>query len=87
MKITFDVTTTDGVTHRVSTVYADIIAMERKFNIDASELATRQRAEWLGFLAWNALKRSGDTSEPFDKFVLEIDSLAPVDLEDGPGNG
>lgn len=84
MKITFEVTQTDGTKHTVSTAYADITALEDKFGIDASELATRQRATWMAFLAWNALKRNGETKESFEKFVDTIDELSPVD--GGQGN-
>lgn len=79
MKITFEVTQTDGTKNTVSTVYADILALEDKFDIDASELAVRQRAKWMAFLAWNAMKRAGQTSEPFDKFTETIEDLSPVD--------
>lgn len=79
MKIEFIVQMTDGTTHAVSTVYADMVALEDKFDIDASELATRQRAKWMGYLAWHALKRSGETSEPFEKFIGQVESMSPVD--------
>ena len=83
MKITFEVTQTDGTKHTVSTVYADILALEDKFDIDASELATRQRAKWMAFLAWNAMKREGQTTEAFDKFTETIEELAPVGDDSG----
>jgi hypothetical protein len=84
VKITFEVTQTDGTKHTVSTAYADILALEDKFDIDASELATRQRAKWMAFLAWNAMKRAGATKESFEKFTESLEDLSPS--EAGQGN-
>jgi hypothetical protein len=84
VKITFEVGLTDGTRERVSTVYADILALEDKFDIDASELMTRQRAKWLAFLAWSAMKRDQKTTDSFDEFTKKIEDLSPV--LDGQGN-
>lgn len=69
--------TADGKTNDVKAGYADIIALEEHFDIDASVLATRQRASWLAFLAWHALKRTGETDKPFDAWKETIENLQP----------
>jgi hypothetical protein len=78
MKLSFEVTTSDGKTEKVDTAYADILALEQKFDIDASDLATRQRAQWLAYMAWHAMKRQGITSETYDKWSQTL-----VDLNAG----
>jgi len=87
MKIVFDVEMTDGQTHRVSTVYADLLALEDKFNIDASELAERQRAGWMAFLAWNALTRDKKISTPFEDFTTTLAGLTPVSDDESKDDG
>jgi hypothetical protein len=83
MRLTFNVTTTDGETKKVSTAYADIIALEEKYGIDASDLASRQKAGWLAYLAWHALKRKNETTQSFDEFSKNLEVLEP---EDTSGN-
>lgn len=80
MRITFDVTTSDGTT-QVSTAYGDIVALEERFNIDASDLQTRQRAQWMAFLAWHAMKRQGLTKATFEKWCEDLQELAPAESE------
>lgn len=83
MKLTFNVELEDGTKHRITTAYADIIALEDEFDIDASDLATRQRAKWLAFLAWHGLKRLKVTDLSFDDFRSQVSLLEP---EDTSGN-
>lgn len=82
MQITFDVVLDDGTKHRVTTMFSDILALEDKFDIDASTLAERQRASWMAFLAWRAMTRTGDTKDTFDQFRDHISELQP---ESGAG--
>lgn len=85
MKITFDVTLTDGTTTRVSTAFADLIALEDEFDVDVSTLSVRQRAGWMAFLAWHALKRTGQVSIPFAEWKKQIADLDPQDDEGKAG--
>lgn len=78
MNIKFSVVA-EGKTTEISTSYADIIALEEKFDIDASELAKRQRAGWLAYLAWHALKRTNQTALAFDEWKNTLEGLDPQD--------
>jgi len=82
MKITFDVATTDGERQKVTTAFADIIALEEHFDIDVSTLNVRQRGGWMAFLAWHALHRTGQTTETYDVWKRKVDELIP-DEESG----
>lgn len=87
MKLTFNVELEDGSKHRVQTAYADIIAMEDEFDIDASDLVTRQRGKWLAFLAWHAMKRRKMTNLSWDAFqeqVEAVDGEGQEQVEDAP---
>jgi hypothetical protein len=68
-RITFEVVDPSGVRTTVATGQADIIAMERKFDISAASLATSARQEWVNFLAYNAMRRAGQTSLDFDAWI------------------
>lgn len=75
MKLTFDVTLTDGTTARVSTAFADLIALEDAFDVDASSLGVRQRAGWMAFMCWHALKRTFQTTDTFEAWKVKVDLL------------
>jgi hypothetical protein len=79
MKITFDITHTDGTTARVTTAFADVIALEDQYDIDASTLSVRQRAGWMAYLAWHASKRTGQATEPFDTWKAHVEALDVID--------
>lgn len=81
--IRMTLTMTDGTTHDVRTAFADIIALEEKFDIDASDLAQRQRAKWMAFMGWNALARTRKTDLDFDTFCSQI---ADLDAQGSSGN-
>jgi len=78
MQINFSVRA-EGKTQDVSTTYADVIALEQKFDIDASELAKRQRASWLAYMAWHALKRTAQTTLSFEDWSNTLEDLDPKD--------
>jgi len=82
MKITLKVTHTDGDVYQVTTNLFTIVALERKFKIKASELATGIGMEHLAFLAFESCKQS-DRVVPivFDDYVKLIDSITVVSDE------
>jgi hypothetical protein len=82
MKITLKVTHIDGDVYQVTTNLFTIVALERKFKIKASELATGIGMEHLAFLAFESCKQS-DRVVPivFDDYVKLIDSITVVSDE------
>lgn len=72
-RISFDVVSEEGDRVTVSAGQADIIAMERKYNISASSLASEARQEWVNFLAYNAMRRAGQTSLEFDTWIEQFE--------------
>ena len=61
MKITLNVEEKDGLTYRVTTNLFSIVALERKFKIRASDLASGVAMEHLAFLAFEGAKQEGFT--------------------------
>lgn len=85
MRIVFNVTTDDGAETQIQTSYGDLIALENKFNINASDLGVTQRAQWLAFLAYSALRRRDSLKVTFEQWSETVVSLDPVS-EDAEGN-
>lgn len=83
MKITLKVTQTDGDVYQVTTNLFTIVAMERKFKIKASELATGIAMEQLAFLAYESCKQNGTVIVPivFDDYIKLIDGIEVVSEE------
>jgi hypothetical protein len=83
MKITLKVTQTDGATYQVTTNLFTIVAMERKFKIKASELASGIAIEHLAFLAFESCKQAGEIIVPvvFDDYIKLIEAIEVVNGE------
>jgi hypothetical protein len=83
MKITLKVTHIDGDAYQVTTNLFTIVAMERKFKIKASDLATGIAMEQLAFLAFESCKQSGAAIVPvaFDDYIKLIESIDVVSDE------
>lgn len=80
------IVTSEGKETEITCQYADIVALEEKFNIDAAELKTRARAGWLSFLAWHALFRTKQTDLPYDEWINLLDEVDSKATKEG-GSG
>lgn len=83
MRLTFSLETTDGEKQKVTTAYADIMALEEAFDMDASDLVSRQKASWLAYLCWHSLKRRGLTDKTFDAWKVGVEVLEPSADDEG----
>jgi len=82
MKITLAVEQTDGQTYQVSTNLFSIVALERKFKIRASDLASGVAMEHLAFLAFEGAKQNGIvTPAVFDDYIKKLVSVEVVGEE------
>jgi hypothetical protein len=79
MKITLKVEQQDGETYQVTTNLFSIVALERKYKIRASDLASGVAVEHLAYLAYEGAKQNG-ISVPlvFDDYIKKLVSVEPV---------
>lgn len=68
LKVTF----LDGTEKTVSCIAADLVAFEAKFDLSVARLESDVRITHLFFLAWHASKRTGETTDEFDKWVESV---------------
>jgi hypothetical protein len=79
MKITLAVEQIDGLTYEVTTNLFSIVALERKFKIRASDLASGVAMEHLAFLAFEGAKQNGIvTPAVFDDYIKKLVSVEVV---------
>ena len=82
MKITLNVEQADGLTYQVTTNLFSIVALERKFKIRASDLASGVAMEHLAFLAFEGAKQNGIvTPAVFDDYIKRLVSVDVVNEE------
>jgi hypothetical protein len=70
--IALSVTFLDGSEKTVEAIAADLLAFETKFDLSIVKLQSDIRLTHLFFLAWHALKRTGETSDEFDKWIESV---------------
>ncbi len=82
MKITLNVEQTDGLKYQVTTNLFSIVALERKFKIRASDLASGVAMEHLAFLAFEGAKQNSITVPIiFDDYIKTLVSVDVVNEE------
>ncbi len=69
----------DETEKTVTCIASDFVAFETKFDLSVARLDKDIRMTHLFFMAWHALKRSGDTKDEFEKW---IDSVSAVTMGD-----
>jgi hypothetical protein len=69
----------DNTSKDVSTVAADLIAFEERFDMSIAGLQNAIRMTHLFFIAWHVCKRTGDTSEAFEKWVESVGMVTVAD--------
>jgi hypothetical protein len=52
----------------------DLVRFERKYGMAAGRIETDPRIEYVMFLAWTALTRTGQETLEFDEFLDVVDS-------------
>ncbi len=79
MKITLNVEQQDGQTYQVTTNLYSIVALERKFKIRASDLASGVAMEHLAFLAFEGAKHNSIVVPAvFDDYIKKLVSVEVV---------
>ena len=74
--INLQVTYIDEKTVECSAIAADLIAFEARFDLSVARLGDEVRLTHMFFLAWHALKRTGQTADDFEKWVESVSMVA-----------
>ena len=63
---------------------ADLVAFERRYDRSSAALDDPKavRVEWIVFLAWNALNRTGALGVEFDEFLANVEEIEFDDDEE-----
>jgi hypothetical protein len=81
MKINLQLTLDNGESKEVTANAADMVAFEEKFNVSVAELSSAPRMSHLYFLCWHSEKRTGATTEPFEKWLESVDQVGGSDAD------
>jgi hypothetical protein len=65
----------DGTTRDVVGKAADVVAFEERFDLSMASLQNNVRMTHLFFLAWHVEKRTGATSDDFEKWLESVDMV------------
>lgn len=71
----------DGSEKTVEAVASDLLAFEAKFDISIVKLQSEIRLTHLFFLAWHALKRTGVTSDDFEKWCESVSIISQAEAK------
>jgi hypothetical protein len=52
-----------------------MVAFEEKYSLSVQALSTDPRMSYMFFLAWHAQKRTGETTETFEKWLETIEMV------------
>lgn len=83
--INLQVTYLDETTSECVAIAADLIAFESKFDLSISRLEKELRITHLFFIAWHVTKRTGHTTDDFDKWVEGVSMVSVGDAKKSKG--
>ncbi len=81
MKLNLQVTFDDGSTKDVTCNAADFVAFEDKYNVSIGVLGNDAKLSYLLFLAYNAERRSGATTESFENWLGKVASIGDSGID------
>ena len=74
--ISLNIIFADGTEKDVTAVAADLVAFEERFDMSIAQLEKNVRMTHLFFLGWNAMRRTGQTNDEFDKWVETVSMVS-----------
>jgi hypothetical protein len=78
MQINLRITYADGNSKNLTAIAVDLVAFEAKFDLSVARLENNIRLTHLFFLAYSVEKRSGVTSDEFEKWLESVVSIEAV---------
>jgi hypothetical protein len=83
--INLQVTFLDETVKECVAVAADLIAFETKFDLSVARLEKEVRMTHLFFIAWHVEKRTGQTTDEFEKWVEAVAMVSVGDAKKSKG--
>jgi hypothetical protein len=78
MQINLRTTYNDGTKKDLTAVAVDLVAFETKFDLSIARLEQNIKLTHLFFLAYNIEKRTGGTTEEFEKWLESVEGIEAV---------
>jgi hypothetical protein len=78
MQINLRTTYTDGTKKDLTAVAVDLVAFETKFDLSIARLESNIKLTHLFFLSYHIEKRTGATSDEFEKWLESVESIEAV---------
>ena len=73
--------TLEGVRHEITPKPGDLVRFERQYDVPASSLDDNTRLEYVFYIAWCAMKRTGAFTGEFEEFIdlADIGDSTPLE--------
>lgn len=81
MRINLQIEYSDGTKRNVMCSAADLVAFEDKFNVSVVKLGEDPRMGYLLYLAWHSEKRTGNTTEDYEKWLDTVETVGDSDVD------
>ena len=81
MRFTMHIQFADGAEVTSVASVPDLLAFERQFDKPITEFGSGLKLEWILWLAWNSLRRSGKAENDFDTWVDTVTNITVGDSE------
>jgi hypothetical protein len=78
MQINLRTTYNDGTKKDLTAVAVDLVAFETKFDLSIARLEQNIKLTHLFFLAYHIEKRTGGTTEEFEKWLESVEGIEAV---------
>jgi len=82
MQFKIGVEMVDGTEVTAVASVPDLLAFERKFDKPVTDFGNGLRLEWILWLAWHALNRSGKAGDDYDAWTANVGNIV-VGSQDG----
>jgi hypothetical protein len=81
MRINLQLEYSNGTKRLVTCSASDLVAFENQFNVSVMRLGDDPRIGWLLYLAWHSEKRTGNTSDDYEKWLDTVETVGDSDAD------
>lgn len=81
MKLNLHIDYASGVSREIVANAADLVAFESKFDVSVAALGESPKISYLFFIAYNSEKRTGQTTDSFEKWLETVELVRTGDSD------